>query len=145
MTHTRVLYKPVIQQDPTGCGIACVAALANVTYRQAQFTARRLGIFVVDPRLWSETASVRRLLRRYGLRVSNREEPFKSWMTLPDLALLALKWRIERGRAVWHWAVFWRRPGGAMVLDSKRSLQTNRRTDFGRMKPKWYIRLHRRR
>jgi hypothetical protein len=27
------------------------------------------------------------------------------------------------------------------VLDPKKSLQTNRRTDFGRMKPKWYIPL----
>jgi len=141
MTRTDTLYKPVIQKDDTGCGIACVAALAGVTYKQAQSTARRLGIFADDPRLWSETVSVRLLLREYGLGISKREEPSKCWEALPDLASLALKWRIECGRAVWHWAVFWRGPCGAMVLDSKRSLRTNRRTDFGRMKPKWFISL----
>jgi len=31
------------------------------------------------------------------------------------------------------------RMDGAVVLDPKRALRTNVRTDFGRMKPKWYI------
>jgi hypothetical protein len=37
--------KPVLQLERTGCGIASVAALAGVPYRQAQRTANRLGIF----------------------------------------------------------------------------------------------------
>jgi hypothetical protein len=28
---------------------------------------------------------------------------------------------------------------GARVLDPKRGLKTNSRTDFGRIKPKWFI------
>jgi len=35
--------------------------------------------------------------------------------------------------------VFVREGGEASVLDSKRSLRHHRRTDFGRMRPKWYI------
>jgi hypothetical protein len=35
--------------------------------------------------------------------------------------------------------VFVRERGLACVLDSKRGLSSNCRTDFGRMKPKWYI------
>jgi hypothetical protein len=37
--------------------------------------------------------------------------------------------------------VFVRDASGVCVLDPKRALRTNRRTDFGRMKPKWFIRL----
>ena len=43
--------KPVVQLERTGCGIASVAALAGVSYREAQRVANRLGIFSGDPTL----------------------------------------------------------------------------------------------
>jgi hypothetical protein len=46
--------KPVVQLERTGCGIAAVAVIAGVSYRQAQRTANRLGIFATDRRLWSD-------------------------------------------------------------------------------------------
>lgn len=55
--------KPVVQLEQTGCGIAVVAAIAGVPYRQAQRTAHQLGIFASDRRLWSETNHVRSLLQ----------------------------------------------------------------------------------
>lgn len=131
--------KSVVQLERTGCGIASVAALAGVSYRQAQRVANRLGIFADDQKLWSETSYVRRLLTEYGFRSARTEMPFTSWEALPDLALLAIKWHKERDRASWHWVVFWRGPRGPVVLDSKRDLRNHVRTDFGRMKPKWFI------
>jgi ABC-type bacteriocin/lantibiotic exporter with double-glycine peptidase domain len=139
--HSYGAMKPVIQQDVTGCGIASVATLARVTYRQAQSVAHGLGISAEDTRLWSDTAYVRTLLHHYGIRAADKEQPFHSWDTLPNLALLAIKWHSERSRAFWHWSVFYRGPHGAVVLDPKRGLRTNRRTDFGRMKPKWFIEI----
>ena len=131
--------KPVIQLERTGCGIAAVAALAGINYRETQRLANRLCIFADDSMLWSETHHVRRLLQEYGIRSANTEAPFTSWKALPDLALLAVKWHKERGRAFWHWVVFWRGPRGPVVLDSKRALRRHVRTDFGRMMPKWFI------
>jgi uncharacterized protein YeaO (DUF488 family) len=131
--------KPVVQMEQTGCGIAAVAAIAGVSYRRAQRTANRLGIFATDRRLWSETAQVRRLLQNYRLRPASTEQPFHSWSSLPDLALLAIKWHREQGKACWHWVVFVRDSDGERVLDSKRSLKCHERRDFGRMKPKWYL------
>jgi hypothetical protein len=131
--------KPVVQLQQTGCGIASVAALAGVSYRQAQCVANRLGIFADDSKLWSETGYVRRLLAEYGIRSARTEMPFTSWEALPDLALLAVKWHRERGRPFWHWVVFWRGPHGPVVFDSKRTLRRHVRTDFGRMNPKWCI------
>lgn len=133
--------KPVVQCERTGCGIASVAALAGVNYTQARRAASRLGISVHDPRLWSETQPVRDLLKHFGLRAARGEMPFVSWAALPDVALLAIKWHRERGAAYWHWVVFWRSPGGPVVLDSKQALHCHTRTDFGRMKPKWWIKI----
>ena len=131
--------KPVIQEDVTGCGIASVATLAGVTYQQAKEAATRLGIEVNNSRLWSDTACVRKLLQHYSVQASRQKKPFRSWNTLPPLALLAIKWHRQGKQAFWHWVVFCRNPGGPVVLDPKRNLQTHIRTDFGRIKPRWFI------
>ena len=131
--------KPVVQLERTGCGIASVAVLAGMSYAQAKRAANRLGILADDSKLWSETGYVRRLLKECGIRSARTEVPFTSWEALPDLALLAIKCHKERDRAFWHWVVFWRGPYGPVVLDSKRALRRHVRTDFGRMKPNWFI------
>lgn len=135
----RVIMKPVVQLEQTGCGIAAVAAIAGVSYRHAQRTANRIGIFATDRRLWSETTHIRRLVQEYRLPTVLAQQPFRSWRNLPDVALLAIKWHREQGQPCWHWVVFVRDPEGERVLDSKRSLIHHVRRDFGRMKPKWYI------
>ena len=124
-----------------GCGIAAAAAVAGVSYGQAKRTAASMGIHAADPRLWSDTAYVRRLLRRLGSQPVSRTRRFSAWRSLPPLALLAIKWRREGRRAFWHWVVFVREGDREYVLDSKQSLKAHRRTDFGRMRPKWFLPL----
>lgn len=131
--------KPVVQLERTGCGIASVAVLAGVRYKDAQRSARRLGIVATDERLWTETGYVRRLLAHYGLRTQGAELPFVSWSALPAKALLAIKWHRDRRRSYWHWVVFVRAHERAYVLDSASALKRHVRTDFGRMKPRWFI------
>jgi hypothetical protein len=107
--------RPVIQEEPTGCGIAAVAALARVTYAQARARARRLGIVATDSDLWSDSRYVRRLLASYGIRAAGCERPFRKWPALPPLALLAIKWHRLKGRACWHWVVYRKSPDGPGV------------------------------
>jgi hypothetical protein len=133
--------KAVVQEDRTGCGIASVAALAQEKYRTVKRVAGQLGISTADSRLWSDTRHIRTLLRRFGIKAAPTEEAFVSWEALPDRALLAIKWHREETGPAWHWVVFARDESGSVVLDSKRGLRSNRRTDFGRMKPKWFIRV----
>ena len=137
------MIKAVIQEERTGCGIASAAAIAGIRYKEARADANALGIYAEDQRLWSETAHVRRLLAHYGFKTMSTETPFRSWEALPDLALLAIKWYKVKGRPFWHWVVFVRENGCACVLDSKRELQSQIRTDFGRMKPKWFLEANR--
>lgn len=133
----------VVQQEPTGCGIAACAALAQIDYAQARQVANALGIFAEDRALWSDTHYVRRLLGELGIVATPEQHPFEGWDALPDRALLAIKWRLVAGRPFWHWVVFVRDGAGCFVLDSKKALKHNRRQDFGRMKPKWYIAVSR--
>jgi ABC-type bacteriocin/lantibiotic exporter with double-glycine peptidase domain len=139
MQTSGIIMKPVVQLEPTGCGIASVAAIVGLSYAQTKAVASSLGISAQDERLWSETAHVRKLLEHLGVKTGRAERPFRSWEALPDLALLSIKWHVEKGRPFWHWVVFMRDHRGARVFDPKASLRRHVRTDFGRMKPKWFI------
>lgn len=131
--------KIVLQEEPSGCGLACVAMLAGRSYEEVKRRANGMGIFAEEERLYSDTAYVRRLLAAYGVRLLDEETPFASWEALPDRALLAIKHRIESGRPFWHWVVFTRASGVPTVLDPARYLRENRRADFDQMQPRWYI------
>ncbi|MET0103972.1 MAG: hypothetical protein ABW072_02380 [Sedimenticola sp.] len=133
--------KPVIQEEATGCAIASAAAVAGITYKTAKRVAKGIGIVASDQSLWSSTDPVRRLLRELDVEVDKVERPFNGWDLLPDCALLSIKWHLEDGRPFWHWVVFVREGARQYVLDSKKGLKCNLRTDFGRMKPKWYIEI----
>jgi len=131
----------VVEQERTGCAIASVAALAGITYPEAKKAAALLGISANDPALWHATSHVRELLAHFDLRAGPKEERFISWKQLPNQALLAIKWHVEKTGPAWHWVVFVREGPRAYVLDPKKALRTNQRTDFGRMKPKWFIKI----
>lgn len=134
--------KPVVQEELTGCGIASAAAIAGISYKEAKNVANRMGIFAEDPSLWSDPQHVRDLLGKLGIDTDREEKPFKDWNSLPDRALLSTKWHIEAGKPFWHWAVFVRLGAEKYVLDSKKSLKTNIRKDFRRIKPRWYIKVY---
>lgn len=131
--------KVVIQEESSGCGIASVALLAGVSCQQAKEKARSFGIFAEDEKLWSTTDYVRRLLREYSIPASHEEAPFISWSTLPDSALISLKWRLENSKPFWHWSVFHRTQSETVINGPAACLENNRRTDFENMKPKWFI------
>ncbi len=131
--------KPVIQEEQTGCAIASAAAIAGITYQQAKAIANSLGIYASDSALWSSTDAIRQILVKLNIEVSAKQTAFSSWEELPDCALLAIKWHKVKGIPFWHWVVFIRENNQHYVLDSKKALKSHIRTDFGRIKPKWFI------
>jgi len=131
--------KPVIQEETTGCGIAAAANILGKTYEEMKSIANAMGIYASDESLWSDTLYVRKLLAASGVKSSPEEIPFRSWSELPDLALLAIKHHQENSTCYWHWVVFKRQDGNAVVLDSASYLVSNLRTDFEAMHPRWYI------
>lgn len=128
-----------MQEETTGCGIAACANLAQISYAEAKQLANSLGIYAEDKTLWSETAHIRQLLSALNISASEKQTAFDSWDELPEKALIALKWHEKAGNPFWHWAVFIRQGNNAIVIDSAERLKLPIRTDFGRMKPKWFI------
>lgn len=131
--------KLVIQQEKTGCAIASSAALAGISYKKAKSIANGLGVYAEDSTLWSETNYIRKKL---NIKISKIETPFKSWEALPERALLAIKWHMDKGKPYWHWVVYIRENNSEYVQDSSKRIKNNKRTDFGRIKPKWYIKVN---
>lgn len=133
------MLSPVVQEENTGCGIAAVANVLGKSYTEMRETANAMGIHASDKLLWSDTQYVRRLLSNAGIKTSNDEIPFVSWDTLPDTALLSIKYHQEGDNNFWHWVVFKRIEGQPFVLDSASYLPSNIRVDFNMMQPKWFI------
>jgi len=136
------MIKAVVQDEPTGCGIASVANILGKTYSEMKIVANTMNIHASDKSLWSETHHVRRMLSEAGAALSEKEIPFESWEKSPERALLSIKHHQEDGRNFWHWVLFKRLDGQPYVLDSASSLSSNIRQDFDAMQPKWYIEVH---
>src|SRR5690554_427564 len=135
----RSVLESVVQEETTGCGIASVANILGHSYPEMKAIANAMGIYASDKSLWSDTQYVRRMLLNAGVETSRDEVPFDSWETLPDLALLSIKYHQEEGKDFWHWVVFKRLDGQPFVLDSASYLPSNIRKDFHAMQPKWFI------
>ena len=129
----------MIQKETTGRGIASVANIVGESYVEVKSKANAMGIFAGDSTLYSDTQYVCNLLREYDVQVSSKEIPFKSWKSLPDVALLSTKYHEKNGLFFWHWVVFKREQGISVVLDSAAYLKENKRIDFQNIKPKWFI------
>lgn len=133
------MLESVVQEEPSGCGIAAVANILGRRYADMKAIANAMGIHAEDESLWSDTRHVRRMLAAAGVDTSATEIPFSGWAALPDLALLPIKHHQEGGREFWHWVVFKRVDGQPFVLDSASYLPSNVRTDFAAMQPRWFI------
>jgi len=134
--------KAVLQDEISGCGFAVVATVAGKNYNEVKQYANSIGIIAKDKKLYSGTAYVRKLLKHFRVKYSNMENPFESWDKLPNTALLSIKFHIENEVPYWHWTVFHRSGGKVVVLDPARYLVTNERSDFHRIKPKWFIEIY---
>ena len=119
--------------------LACAAMLANLTYVEVAAIAKTMGIHAGDKRLYTSVEPMQQLLARLGVYTDDSVSDFRTWQELPDRCLLATKWHIEHGLPHWHWVAFLRDASGPVVLDPAAHLKNNRRKDFRRIKPKWFL------
>jgi hypothetical protein len=137
------------QQDATGCGLACVAMLGGIGYAQARGLARRLGIGprervlgrggqarTVRNAYFSDAGQLRRMLGLLGLQ-AGPERRLARWDGLDRGGIAGI--RYNRRENSWHWVVFLHGDDGGWVLDPNPRVRSERRTDFGRMKPHCFI------
>ncbi len=114
---------PILQEDLTGCSIACLAWMSGKTYGQVKKTVAELNISVLDPKLWSHTGPVRKIMTEMNFAVSSNERKFVGWEDLPKYALLSVKYHLDKGIPHWHWVVSVRDGEDAFVMDPKKILE----------------------
>ena len=127
----------ILQEDSTGCGLAVIAMLSGETYEKIRSIA-------VNDLGWDETGSfetgtrdLRDLAGFFNIEIGKRRRPFKEFNALPNLAILAINYNEQIDD--WHWVVYRRVKGDQFFLDPKKSIRTNKRRDFRRIKVKWYL------
>lgn len=111
-----------------------MAMLSNHSYSyMREIAVSELG-FDPEGEFHTSASDLRKLGERVGVLFAGKSlRDFKDWVHLPDMAILGINSR--DGGDSWHWVIFVREDYSASVIDPKRSVKANRRTDFGRMKP----------
>ncbi|MEH6418676.1 hypothetical protein [Pseudomonas sp. CGJS7] len=138
-----------LQQDRSGCGLACVAMLAGIGYAQARTLARALdigpkpyrhrvgaGVRSAPDGYFTDARQLRRMLRVLGL-AAGAERTVSDWRECDGDGIVAINHDPSNDR--WHWDVHLRDAGSACVLDPNARVRSERRTDFGRMRPVRFI------
>jgi len=129
--------RKIKQGDPTGCGLSCIAMLANTNYKKVKDIAiKELG-FDDSRKFYTDTKDLRDLGNHFNIKIGKRRRPFKSFDALPDTAILAINYKEKLDE--WHWVVYRRTSNDEFVYDPNKNIKSNRRRDFGRIKTKWFL------
>ncbi|MEI8656449.1 cysteine peptidase family C39 domain-containing protein [Vibrio sp. Hal054] len=133
----------VVQQDRTGCGLACIAILAGTEYSNVKDRALDLFNIESSDEFYTNASELQKLGQEFNLNVGGKRRVFKGFNALPDLAILAINYR--ENEDTWHWVVYCRDGGNEFVIDPKKAVKAERRTDFGRLakSTRWFIAVKR--
>ena len=127
----------VKQGDPTGCGLACIAMLANTNYEEVKEVAiKKLG-FNKSGTFYTGTRHLRELAGHFKIELGKKRRKFKRFEELPETTILAINY--NKKSDTWHWVVYRREPNDEFVYDPKKNIKSNKRRDFRRIKAKWFL------
>lgn len=131
----------IIQQTGLSCGVAAVAMLARIGYRDAF----RVGTELWGKAYWEEShrtnaSELREMLAALGWRLG-RMVKRRTWRKVPPGALVAVQRKRKTSGDEWHWVVSAEDDTGAYFLDPRKSVKTLRRRDFKNARPSWYHRV----
>jgi len=128
----------IIQEDATGCGLACVAMVAETTYAEVrQVAVESLGFDTAGP-FYTFNYDLRYMLAEYGYGLS-RCTSFKSYAPIGPLSIL----EIERTGKNNHWVLLVKCGLDMFVFDPATHIKTEKRRDWKRLKVKSYMNVKR--
>jgi len=128
--------KRIVQENGTGCGIACAAMIAGTSYARAKRVALQEGVVDERPPYYTTSADLVRLLAALGAR-AERPRKVVRWPSVSGLSIVGIGY--NRTSDTWHWVVYVPSPNGDYVLDPRARIKSDRRVDFTRMHPHRYI------
>jgi len=142
----------VLQNDPYGCGVACLAMVADISYMTARGVFDAVGIPELRPKMPYSTnfKQLRQVLSEFG--VKSTLERWRGWKHFSGVGILA----VDAGPGIstrnWHWVVAETHPTYEVVVHDpwpslaimKRAPENFLREDFDdRCRPrKSWLRIH---
>jgi hypothetical protein len=128
----------VVQEDGTGCGLACVAMVVSCTYAEVRTLAiNELGFDPAGP-FFTDYADIRAILARFDYRLSRRTS-FRGYSLLGPLSLLGVE-RAGSGEED-HWMVHVKCGLDRYALDPAGKVKSERRQDWWRIFPVSYANI----
>jgi ABC-type bacteriocin/lantibiotic exporter with double-glycine peptidase domain len=106
----------VYQPDDTGCGVACIAMIAGLTYQQVKDKMMNVGFFKKSEDNFGTTfKDMTNALKIFNINPHPRRRKFKKWKNIP--AKLAITSTNYDKSGDWHWVVFVRDLEGHFIYD----------------------------
>ncbi|MBD8089046.1 hypothetical protein IFT48_03560 [Pseudomonas fluorescens] len=95
----------VLQHDNSGCGVACLAMVANISYLAARGVFDAIGIPQIRPRNPYATnfKQLRQALTEFG--VDSTLERWRGWQHFSGVGILAVNAGPGSSPRNWHWVV----------------------------------------
>ena len=127
------------QQDATGCGLACAAMLAGVSYAHVRAQYRALYPRIKGYR--TDIRDLRRILESHRV-LLGRVRYAKSITRIRSRALVAVRYEPKTGN--WHWVVWEPSLEGGLVLDPMSRRRDGNNRSLRNRRPDWYylIQMH---
>ncbi|MBI9080607.1 MAG: hypothetical protein JEY79_12820 [Pseudodesulfovibrio sp.] len=128
----------VIQEDPTGCGLACVSMVVSASYAEVRKLAiEHLGFDSVGP-FYTDLDDLRYMLDWYGYGLL-RWTPFKSYKPISPVSIMGIE---RNGSGVEdHWVVHVKCGLDRYVFDPSRTVKTVQRRDWWKLRPVSYANI----
>lgn len=129
--------KRVIQVDSTGCGIACIAMVAGISYAEAkQITLNNEILKKSVKNFYTTTKDLVNVLNSIGIE-SSKGRKVRYWSSINTISIVGINFLETTD--TWHWVLFIPNEDTGYVLDPSKRVKTEKRTDFSRMRLRSYI------
>ena len=128
--------KRIIQDDASGCGLACVAMIVGATYAEVKKVALDNGILEEKRTFYTISRDLISLLNYFNFK-AERGRKVSHWSSIQSLSIVAINFRESSNS--WHWVVYVPDENQGYVLDPHKKIKKEQRRDLSRMKLRSYI------
>lgn len=128
--------KRILQEDATGCGLACVAMIVGETYADVKKVALENEILEEKRTFYTTSSDLINLLDHFNLK-AKRGKRVSDWSSIQSLSIVAINYKENIDS--WHWVVYVPDDKHGYVLDPHKKIKNDKRIDFSRMRLRSYI------
>ena len=119
--------KRVIQEDSTGCGIACIAMVAGISYAEAkQITLNNEILKKSVKNFYTTTKDLVNVLNSIGIE-SSKGRKVRYWSSINTISIVGINFLETTD--TWHWVLFIPNEDTGYVLDPSKRVKTEKRTE----------------